>query len=58
MEKCILCGKTEEGILCKHCIAKGASNVGGFVNGAGKYVGMVVLTIIGAVITDKIKDKS
>lgn len=48
MEKCIFCQKPKEGFICKHCIAKGSSNVGKLAKAAVKYVlvGVVIVTSI------------
>ena len=56
MKKCVNCGKTGEGRICKRCIAKGANNIGKVARGAGKYVGMFAAVVIGAIITDKFKN--
>ncbi|MCT2346570.1 hypothetical protein M4D71_20670 [Niallia taxi] len=57
MEKCLFCGKKDEGVVCNHCLAKGASSVGKFAKGAGKYVGMAAVTIVTAVIKSKFDKK-
>lgn len=57
MKKCLFCGKKDEGAVCNHCLAKGASNVGRFAKGAGKYVGMAAITIVTASIKNKFDKK-
>jgi hypothetical protein len=57
MGKCIFCGKPKEGFICKHCIAKGSSNVGKLAKPAVKYVFMLGSAVIVTFITNKISKK-
>ncbi|MGD7045657.1 hypothetical protein [Jeotgalibacillus proteolyticus] len=57
MKKCLFCRKKNEGAVCNHCLAKGASNVGKFVKGTGKYVGMAAIPIVTASIKNKFDKK-
>lgn len=46
MSKCIDCGKENDGIICSHCLAKGASQVGNGVKKVGGFLLAVVPTVI------------
>jgi|LGVF01.2.fsa_nt_gb rRNA processing protein Gar1 len=41
MAKCVICGKENDGFICSHCLAKGASNVGNGVKKVGKILSVV-----------------
>lgn len=41
MSKCKLCGKEEDGVICKACLSEGASKVGRGVKKASKIVPFV-----------------
>lgn len=42
MSKCIICHKEDDGVICSHCLAKGASNTGKAFKILGKSATTVV----------------
>jgi hypothetical protein len=40
MEKCIICGKLGDELLCASCIAAGVESTEKFMKGPGKYIGV------------------
>lgn len=42
MNNCIFCKKSGEGMICRHCLAKGGAKTGQITKTIGKYGGIVV----------------
>ena len=53
MIKCIICGNEKEGIICRHCIAVGASKTGNVIKGVTKVAIQVVPLVISLVVLRK-----
>lgn len=46
MKKCISCGKENSGLICSHCLAKGATNAGIFVKTATATLPAILAVLI------------
>ena len=46
VSKCIICKKEGQGIICKHCLAKGACKTGKAVKKSGKIIIPVASAIV------------
>jgi hypothetical protein len=57
MSKCITCGKEDDGIICSHCLTKGASMFGKGLKKVGGFLVLVGLTFGSAFAMKKNVDK-
>ncbi|WML24123.1 hypothetical protein [Neobacillus sp. OS1-33] len=46
MKNCIFCKKSGEGMICRHCLAKGGAKTGQIAKAIGKYGGMVAFLAV------------
>jgi hypothetical protein len=46
MSKCIFCHKENDGSVCSHCLAKGATNTGNALKNVGSFAIKIVPIIV------------
>lgn len=57
MSKCKICNKENEGVICKHCLAKYANKAGKFAKGACKLALSVLPVVVMIATRGKAKTK-
>lgn len=59
MSKCMICKKENDGVICAHCLTKGATNTGKIIKSGGKLAikAIPVVVSIASIVMTKGKAK-
>lgn len=55
MSKCFFCGKNDDGVICKHCLANGTSKIGSGAKKLVKVAPVVIPLVLKVIIFKKPK---